>query len=754
MKKKFLFAAFILLLVAISLFIFRKKENKSGNSIVVTDLVPENPKFKTLSLSAAYFTDMEDPDPTTWAGGKNSEHSFSGKFSNKLSDKVEYGITFSKKGIEIPLHKTIKQARISFKVFSKDPINKTSIVYSVTGPQDKVYEYFQDTIIGQPGEWAEAEFVVPVNSTLWGEDALVKIYSWNEGKEVFYIDDIKIDFLSEVENHPGITIGPQQNYFFGFEPENDVAPAGNQSKEVAHSGSYSMKLSGTDSYSENITKKISDVSTDTIKFISTSVWIYPKEDNPVVTLVVSIEKPNGTSISWQGKATDKMNLKKKEWQKINFRADLREIKTAAEDVIKIYLWNKIGGTVYADDLEIVYGDIPKPGGTSAGVLMNLAGDLVGQHENNKPPFPPDYFSPVPLFTPVSVFLVDNGGKKEGEMNPGNLMFPGSFLSRNISQDDIFIADEKNWSLYSWCENINKFMKTFSVKAASQVNGKIILHGFFDDLKQEVILLIDTGSKIRVQTIRFNGNAENICSKKTTEENTFETSETDISGPDIHGNAWKIVAGNFTGDDKEEIIFISDAGQWKLFQKKERSFEVMSSGSISRGTVLSIHPVTPGNKHKKLLVFSERNKKLDYFLVDFNAGKNNCSVTDFKDKSFLTHYDMHAVFFSCPFEKPGSADLFYLNKEWRFDLKKVQLTGNGIFIKSQIDFVQPDAMRNPKYYEYTSLISGKFLPTGVNQLLVMMRNCKDADFDGNSCREFEEVKGMPSWNLFYQYKPEQ
>ena len=155
-----------------------------------------------------------------------------------------------------------------------------------------------------------------------------------------------------------------------------------------------------------------------------------------------------------------------------------------------------------------------------------------------------------------------------------------------------------------------------------------------------------------------------------------------------------------------------------------------------------------------MVFSERNQKLDYFLLDFNSGKSNCSVIEFKDKSFLAYYNSTVAFFSGPFEKPTTSDLFYIDKEWRFDLKKAELTGNGIFIETQMDFVQPDAMRNPKYYEYTSLISGKFFPTGTNQLLVMMRNCKDADFGGNSCGEFEEVKGMPSWNMFYQYKPVQ
>lgn len=744
---------FLLILAASLFFLLKKKAVKPEEHIVVKKVVQTAPALKTLATTVTFLTDMESPDPADWIGEKSGEKYYSGKFSNSLSDKAEFGITLLKKGSEIPQHTKLKQVRISFQLFSNEPLKKAGYVYAVTGTKDKTYEYHLEKLSAETKKWISKEITIPVNAALWGEDAVVKIYPWNAGKEFFFIDDIKIEFLSEVENQTGITIGPQQNYVFGFEQENDVAPSGNQSKEIVHSGSYSMKLSGADSYSENIIKKFSDVSTDTIKFISTSVWIYPKEDNPVVTLVVSIEKPNGKSISWQGKATDKMNLKKNEWQKVNFRADLREIKTSPDDLIKIYLWNKKGGTVYADDLEIVYGDIPKPAGRSAGVFLNLAGDPIAQQEKNKPPFPPDYFSAVPIFAPSSELPAENGLKQELEMNPGKLMFSGNFLRRNFSQDDLFIADENRWTLYSWCANANKFMQTFSAKAATQVNGKITLHGFFEDMKQEEILMIDTAGRIRIQTFRFNGNAENSCIKKTSEENILATTETALSDLDLRGNGWKIIAGNFTGDDKDEILFISDSGRWKLFLKKEGDFKVINSGSFSRGTILSIHPISSGNKCEKLIVFSERNQKLDYFLLDFNTPKSNCSISEFRDKSFLTHYDVRAVFFSGPFEKPGSADLFYLNKEWRFDLKKVQLTGNGIFIQSQIDFVQPDAMQNPKYYEYTSLISGKFLPTGVSMFMVMMRNCKDADFDGNSCKQFEEVEQMPSRNMFYQYKPE-
>jgi hypothetical protein len=34
----------------------------------------------------------------------------------------------------------------------------------------------------------------------------------------------------------------------------------------------------------------------------------------------------------------------------------------------------------------------------------------------------------------------------------------------------------------------------------------------------------------------------------------------------------------------------------------------------------------------------------------------------------------------------------------------------------------------------------------------MQNCKDPDFDGKHCYEFEEIKDMPGGFEFYQYQP--
>jgi len=735
-NKKAVIAILVVAIAAAGFFFIRKKRSAVEPAIKTKSVVATK-GYKTVAVIASYFTDLETVDAANWAGFQNDDKFLSGKFSNKLDDQMEYGITFTKNGMEIPQHEKIREIKLSFQVYSDQPLKKASFVCAVTGSKDKFYEYFQEDITADSKKWLNVEISMPVNATLWGNDAVIKIYPWNPGKERFFLDDIRIDFLSEVERQQGYSIGPQQNFTYDFEPVEGSPVPGIMSTDVAHSGKYAMKISGADSYSDNITKRFSEIATDTVKFISASVWLYPKQENPVVTLVVSIEKPDGSSIAWNGKATDLIPLKKNEWQKINFRADLRETKTTPDDVIKVYIWNKKGGTVYADDLEIVYGDIPNPAGQMPGIRMSMIGDQISNTGKNKPPFTTSYFSEGNFFNPPEE-------KKIGEMNPNDLLLAGSFSGRTSANEDLFIAGEKNWLMYTWCKGKNKFIQSSSAPAPFSVNGKVTVTGFFDNLNSEEILFIDTTGKSDVPRLRFISQDKDVCnanSKSVYQELT--------KIPPVN-NASFIVSGQFLDDKNDELLLCSSEGSWKIFGMMKGGFILKSEGTIAQGKILSIHAIETGNAHEKLLVFSERDNKLDYCLVDF-SNDAKASIKEFKDKSFLDYYHRQSVFFSGAFEKAGATSLLYFNPEWRFDLKKISLTDNGFVIDSQIDFIQKNPEVNPRYYEYTKFLQGKFFEDRLDYLLVLMQNCKDPDFDGKHCSEFEDIENMPGGFGFYHYQ---
>jgi len=154
----------------------------------------------------------------------------------------------------------------------------------------------------------------------------------------------------------------------------------------------------------------------------------------------------------------------------------------------------------------------------------------------------------------------------------------------------------------------------------------------------------------------------------------------------------------------------------------------------------------------VILFTAQNKKMDCCLVDFSRGNKNVSIKEFKDKSFLSQFSTHSSFLDGTFTK-DSESLLYFNQEWRFDLKLAALTDNGLAIEKQVEFIQPNPVCNPKYYEFTRLVEGKFFEANASSLLVIMSNCKDADFNGSTCRELEDLPSMPSGFMFYQYQKE-
>src|SRR5215213_5179585 len=94
-------------------------------------------------------------------------------------------------------------------------------------------------------------------------------------------------------------------------------------------------------------------------------------------------------------------------------------------------------------------------------------------------------------------------------------------------------------------------------------------------------------------------------------------------------------------------------------------------------------------------------------------------------------------------------MFYFNNDWRLDLKKINIDREGINVESQIGFQSNDTL-NPKYFESVDIIPGKFLRQGESEVLVLMRNCKDKNFNGVNCREFEKAEGLPPGFKFYKF----
>jgi hypothetical protein len=139
---------------------------------------------------------------------------------------------------------------------------------------------------------------------------------------------------------------------FSYDLENPADIENYQSiSDVRHlSGSKSCSLSENAEFSVTINKKIGDIpefrKLKKVKF-SFSCFSEVLIKNPEV--VLSIEDASGKSVAW---LSQKFESKPGAWKVFNFEFDIKDVGVAAEQRLKVYVWNKGHEKFFIDDLTL------------------------------------------------------------------------------------------------------------------------------------------------------------------------------------------------------------------------------------------------------------------------------------------------------------------------------------------------------------------------------------------------------------------
>jgi hypothetical protein len=122
----------------------------------------------------------------------------SGIYSNRLDTVNRYGETFKLTFKEIS-DRLLKKAKVSFWVFLPDAMSKAKLVMQIDQPDKKNLFWTAKNIedfVKTPGQWTEVKFEFSfVNKDFLLPQNIIKIYSWNIGKDKIFIDDIRIEFV-------------------------------------------------------------------------------------------------------------------------------------------------------------------------------------------------------------------------------------------------------------------------------------------------------------------------------------------------------------------------------------------------------------------------------------------------------------------------------------------------------------------------------------------------------------------------------
>jgi hypothetical protein len=134
-----------------------------------------------------------------WGGSEanlDSNFAYSGKFSFRMDAKTEYSPAFVIRVADVNNSK-FDRIKVSLWAFSPDVITNMPIVISIENNKKGGYIWASSHIENfiEPKKWGQAFFNFEVPEILSPDDVL-KIYIWNVGKNVIYIDDEIIGFYN------------------------------------------------------------------------------------------------------------------------------------------------------------------------------------------------------------------------------------------------------------------------------------------------------------------------------------------------------------------------------------------------------------------------------------------------------------------------------------------------------------------------------------------------------------------------------
>jgi hypothetical protein len=145
-----------------------------------------------------YYNDCETLKGWNTANISN-EQAHSGTYSNKLDSIHEYGLTLRQSFAEIANEK-IKTIKVSVWVFIK-PETKGGMVLEVRNKDGKQILWDSqktDKTNVVPNKWQFVTKDFVLNDSISKPENTIAVYPWCSGKTEFYVDDIRIEFVTKI----------------------------------------------------------------------------------------------------------------------------------------------------------------------------------------------------------------------------------------------------------------------------------------------------------------------------------------------------------------------------------------------------------------------------------------------------------------------------------------------------------------------------------------------------------------------------
>ena len=492
----------------------------------------------------------------------------------------------------------------------------------------------------------------------------------------------------------------------------------------------------------------------------------PGKNEPNGSLVFTVTNTVGVNTCWKGVSFSGPLTPREKWTKISDYFDLSGVQLRPDDKIQVYFWNNSSTDILTDDIYVVFGKPAERRGDSARVDMTKG--IPFKQGFNTPPFPFIYLQKDDIGNNNSVYLIEDGTKKRAISLRATRFLQETSLPAQQAGDHACHQTDGTPEVYRYCPAAKRFSGVpvdCPAGITQMLQGAEILHGSFLRGTDQVLAIGEKSLSLIGIEGTFNPCGKGNAALKVKE--IWTSASVAIGGTNIvKGSA---VVCDLNGDGISELFVPGKGGSWALFRFDGNGWTTMAQEDENKikawDPALSDFKIFAGKFSEKvngdvlLTVFTDKlTKKLNYSMVKYAAGEKKfqpvftaCTGnigrilgpdTLLPGDRFFTGHFMAA---------PGIQVLRY-SREWRYDLKQIRFNDSTFQVLANVDFKGFDLDHNPKYFEILKLVPGRWISPTQASILVIARNCKEKNYRGTECREYENLPYLPNTLQIYSFQP--
>lgn len=532
-----------------------------------------------------------------------------------------------------------------------------------------------------------------------------------------------------------------------FSEKEDFEKVPNVCNAKASSGKNSYKLTPQIEYGFGITRAIKDIPNYTdLKQVDVTFKCWAQKNVDAV-YVISIDDKKGKNLLWDSRPL--LCDKPDNWSEQHFTFEVKPKAVNAECSIKIYPWNKSKEEFYLDDITIRYNAVVSVG--AAPVVQTSAtnflfdfetaegltgGESIKQTTAHSGKMACD-LSGGKEYGPLVIKLISDVSSTPLTKIGASVWIypltenPNAVLTASITNakgENVFwdgrTSEGKPFPKGKWTKMNASF---FLPPGKCTVNDKIQVNVWnkgrtdliIDDM--EIVYGESADRKGDVSTIDANSIYEKkfVAPKNKPPFKTIYCIRQDVNCTALMGLTPNddFIAGDFIKDKNnlDEVACIRN-GKAELYTylPDAKQFRATGSKSLSADSLLKTCKALEALKERALFKPTDQ-----LFWGDYLGDKNT--------------------------------EILELNTDWRFDFKITQKDKDGYLILGNVDFKGYTNDYNPKYYEYSRIVSGRFISASKSSLLVISCNCADDKFNGTHCNKFENIPALPNSINVYSFE---